>query len=313
MTDVLISLLKGKTEDKASLLKEGFSLDQLFNIEDSLLKDQYNLKKGIRFKDFEYIANSLKRLNIKTLNILSNNYPQRLKSIYEPPFLLYLRGNEEALNQDLVSIVGTRKPTLKGHYGSFQLGLDFGKSSIGVVSGLALGIDASAHEGNIAGMGKTVAVLGNGIDSIYPKGNINLAENIIESGGLIISEFPPGESVKPYNFPKRNRIVAGLSNSLIIVQAPKKSGALITGDIALDNGCDVYVHTTGIGDKKFLGSDTYYREGAFKIDRAYPVIKCLNKDFVIESFNQDDFSECKLLEMELNRDVYKFRGKYFKL
>lgn len=313
MTDVLISLLKGKIMDKISLLKEGYTVEDLCNIEDSFLKSRYNLEKGIRFKDFKEISNTIKKLKIKTLNILDSDYPERLKAIYNPPFLLFLRGNVDAINQELVSIVGTRKPSLKGYYGSFQLGLDFGKSSIGVVSGLALGIDASAHEGNIVGKGKTVAVLGNGIDSIYPKANVKLAAKVLTSGGLIISEYPPGEIAKPYNFPKRNRIIAGLSTNLIIVQAPKKSGSLITGDMALDNGCDVYVHSSGIGDRKFLGSDIYHNDGAKIIDRGYPIIKFLNKDYEIDTFNQDDFSEIQLLEMELNRDIYKYRGKYFYL
>jgi len=190
--------------------------------------------------------------------------------------------------------------------------LDLGREDVGVVSGLATGIDGAAHSGNVESGGKTIAVLGSGIDTIYPKSNRALAGRILENRGAILSEFPPGESPKRFNFPKRNRVIAGLSRNLVIIQAPKKSGALITGDFALNNGGDIFVHSVGVNDVRFLGSDRYYKEGAKKIDSAYPVLKTLNKGINRESFDSSDYKSEDLLKLEMSGEIIKFRGCYFK-
>lgn len=312
MINVLISLLKGSCENKYKLSRMG---DEALDIikDSSKLKELFKLEKGRRFGDYETIIQTIKKRDIGVLTIGDYEYPPGLLELNDPPFLLYYRGDLLALDNSMVSVVGTRKPTLTGHYSSFQLGLDFGKSGMSVVSGLAKGIDSGAHSGNIAGGGKTIAVLGNGIDSIYPKSNFQLASNIVESGGLILSEFPPGEEVRPYNFPKRNRIVAGLSWSTVVVQAPKRSGSLITGEMALDLGRDVYVHSSGVGDSRFIGSDHYSKDGAIVIERGYPVIHSYGLDYSYEDFSPDDYSSSDLLKMEIEGEIIKYRGSYFKL
>lgn len=312
MINVLISLLKGSTENKYKLLKEGERALEI--IEDSIkLKGLFNLEKGNRFGEYRSITQIIEKKKIGLLTIGDLEYPTGLLELNNPPFLLYYIGDIRALDNQLVSVVGTRKPTLTGYYSSFQVGLDLGKAGISVVSGLAKGVDSGSHRGNIAGGGKTIAVLGNGIDSIYPKSNISLGGDIISSGGLILSEFSPGEEIRPYNFPKRNRIVAGLSWSTVVIQAPKKSGSLITGEMALDLGRDVYVHSSGVGDKRFLGSDSYSKDGAIVIDRGYPVIHAYGLDYEIEEFIQEDYSEVDLLRMETSGEVIKYKGCYFKL
>ncbi len=312
MNRVIISLLKGSLESKLLLESQGLNLNQLESLcKTRSLKEEFGLDPGYNFVNrleiFKYIENKA----IEIITVKDDAYPDNLRNIYDPPYLLYLKGDKKALKTQLVSVVGTRKATLRGLHESFKLGLELGRADVGVVSGLAIGIDAAAHLGNIQTNGKSVAVLGSGIDTVYPKENRALAGSIIENSGLIISEFTPGENPKKYNFPKRNRIIAGITRDLVIIQAPKKSGSLITGEYGLQNGSEIYVHTVGIGDSKFLGSDTYYKDGAVKIDSAYKILKKMNKDMEIKNFNQEDFTQGELTKLELSGAIVKYKGGYF--
>lgn len=312
MLNLRISLLKGKTENKLTLLKDCPDEDSLIKICDSpKLKERYRLEKGYNYLRYHEILNSIKKRNIGCISIENKEYPKLLKEIYDPPFLIYFKGDRRLLNSQIVSVVGTRKPSNRGYHCAFKLGLNLGKHGINVVSGLAIGIDGASHRGNILSGGRTVAVLGSAIDTIYPREHKELAAAIISCGGVIISEFPPGSETRKYNFPKRNRIVAGLSQNLVIIQAPKKSGALITGDFALEDGRDVWVHSIGIGDKRFLGSDRYFKEGARRLDSACPLIKFFGKKAKIEEFDKSDYSESDLLKMEIDGVIIKYRGEYF--
>lgn len=312
MNKVLISLLKGTIRDKLSLLREELLTEELVSLcNSSLLKERYNLEKGINFTRFREIKKVIESRNIKTVSINDENYPNYLKEIYDPPFLVYVWGNADALNKDLVSIVGTRKPSVKGYHSAFKIGIDLGRCNVGVVSGLALGIDGASHTGNLYTGGKTVAVLGSGIDEIYPKAHKGLAAEIISNGGAVISEYPPGDSIRKYNFPKRNRIIAGLTRHLIIIQAPKKSGSLITGDFALQNGSEIYVHSAGIADKRFIGSDNYYKQGARKIDSSLPVLKAFGKSCNMHDFDLENYCTGDLVKMELEDKLVKYKGGYF--
>ncbi len=314
MNSIIISLLKGSNSSKIILLKEQLKQDKLLELcETKGLKSRYNLEKGYNFSNLEEISKVLEKADIEWINIDQSAYPEELKKIYDPPFLLYIRGNINALYGDIISVVGTRKPSIRGYHETFRLGLDLGKENIGVVSGLATGIDSASHLGNLTTGGKTIAVLGSGIDTIYPKGNRDLAGQILQRGGAIVSEFPPGEEPKRFNFPKRNRVIAGLSRKLVIVQAPKKSGALITGDFALENGADIYVHSVGVNDKRFLGSDKFYKDGATKIDSALPITKTFGKSYTPMPFDRDDFSSSELIKMELDKKIIKYKGSYFSL
>ncbi|MGL1894320.1 MAG: DNA-processing protein DprA [Spirochaetaceae bacterium] len=314
MNRVLISLLKGTNNSKLALLNKNYNLEELIDVcEDLRQLTKYKLEKGYAFNRFNQIVEIIKKMDIKIVTLADNNYPPRLKNIYDPPFILYLRGDLDALEGDLVSVVGTRKPSLRGFHESFKLGLDLGRKDVAVVSGLALGVDAAVQSGNVATKGRTIAVLGGGVDTIYPSSNKTLAGNILKNRGAIISEFPPGEEPKRFNFPKRNRIIAGLSNSLIIMQAPKKSGALITGDFALQNGTDIYIHSVGIGDSRFTGSDRFYKDGATKIDSAYPILKTFFKAYEIKSFDSEFVHTDRLLKMELDGEIIKYKGCFFNL
>ena len=181
---------------------------------------------------------------IEEISINSNDYPEQLKNIYDPPLKLYVLGNKEILKQKGIAIVGARKATEYGKRVAFQISKELSKKEINIISGLALGIDTYSHFGNLQALnksnsnniGKTIAVLGSGIDEIYPKENTELARKIIRSGGCIVSEYPCGTKPEKMNFPRRNRIISGLSNGILVVEASKTSGALITADFGLEQG-----------------------------------------------------------------------------
>ena len=201
---------------------------------------------------------------IEEINIESEEYPKKLKEIYEPPLKLFVLGNKKLLNQKSVAIVGCRKPTEYGKTVAFKFSKGISENGINIVSGLASGIDTYAHLGAISpnNYGKTIAVLGNGLDEIYPKRNIELAKKIIQSGGCIITEYQIGIRPEKQNFPRRNRIISGLSKGVLIVEAGEKSGALITADFALEQGRDVFAIPGNIFNETSVGTNNLIKQGA---------------------------------------------------
>jgi len=173
-------------------------------------------------------------------------YPPLLREIYDPPPLLYFMGNLPNPEKPLVAVVGTRKPSPRAARQAYDIAKDLGRGGISVVSGLAIGIDAMAHRGNIDGGGSTIAVLGSGADVVYPSSNRTLARRVLETGGALLTEYPPGTGVRKWNFPARNRIISGLSRGVVIAEAPQKSGALITARFALDQGRELWVASAGL-------------------------------------------------------------------
>lgn len=174
-------------------------------------------------------------------------YPELLLEVPQPPFALYCRGCPDILASDCVGVVGTRHPDGEGLKASFCFSADCASGGMTVVSGLAFGIDTAAHKGALSvDGGKTIAVLGCGVDTIYPAANKRLAAEIIRRSGCIVSEYPPEEPAVQWHFPERNRIISGLSRATIVIQAPSKSGALITADFALEQGRDLCVHPAAV-------------------------------------------------------------------
>jgi DNA processing protein len=174
-----------------------------------------------------------------------DRYPPLLREIYDPPALLFYRGVLPDPERPMAAVVGTRRPSAAASAQAYEIGRDFGRAGLSVVSGLALGIDALAHRGNIEGGGATAAVLGCGLDRVYPASNRDLGRRIIESGGVFLSEYSPGTEPFKWNFPARNRIIAGLARGVVVVEAPERSGALITAQFALDMGRDLLVASVG--------------------------------------------------------------------
>jgi len=191
------------------------------------------------FKRAEKDLTNLRKVAARVINWTEPEYPQTLLQIYDPPVMLYVRGNSQILNAPSLSIVGTRKPTLYGSQMAERLGRDLALRGIVIVSGLARGIDAIAHQGALAVGAWAIGVLGTGIDVCYPKENKKLYEKVLENGA-IPSEFPMGTHSSPENFPIRNRIVAGMPLGAIIVEGAQYSGSLITARLAMEFGREVF-------------------------------------------------------------------------
>ncbi len=203
----------------------------------------------------------------------ASDFPAALNAICDPPFLLWGRGNKPPLDRSWAAVVGTRTPSEQGKRASFHLGRDFALMGVVVVSGLARGIDAQAHRGVLEARGRTVAVLGQGIDWVFPASNNSLARRLLENDGTLLSEYPPGTPARAYHFPARNRLVSGLCRSLIVVEAPARSGALITVDFGLDQGRDVLVHRVGLTSPCGEGVRKLAEEGAPVIESGHDVVR----------------------------------------
>jgi len=190
------------------------------------------------------------------------SYPPRLKEIYDPPLVFYVRGNPEVLTQPGVAMVGTRHPTPYGSGMAERLACDLAAQGLVIISGMARGVDTASHRGAISAKGKTVAVLGTGVDVIYPKENSRLSEQIVALGGAIISEFPLGTSAFPQNFPIRNRIISGMSIGVLVVEAAEYSGTRITARCALEQNRDVFAVPGNVTNKNSWGPNTLIKQGA---------------------------------------------------
>lgn len=187
-------------------------------------------------------------------------YPKLLREIYSPPAGIYVRGELPEDEIDTVAIIGARRCTRYGATVAHRIAQDLAKSNIIIVSGMARGIDSEAHKGILDGGGKTIAVLGCGVDICYPEENNALMERILENG-CVLSEFPPGTPPLPKHFPRRNRIIAGLSKIVIVVEAGKKSGTLITADFALDSGREVFVVPGNVTSALSQGTNDLIKQG----------------------------------------------------
>jgi DNA processing protein len=189
-------------------------------------------------------------------------YPQRLKEIYDPPVVLFVRGNAEILAKPGIAVVGTRHPTPYGIGMAERLASDLAAHGLVILSGMARGVDTAAHRGAIAAKGRTAAVFGTGIDVMYPKENTRLAEQILALGGALISEFPMGTFAAPQNFPIRNRIISGMSVGVLVVEAAEYSGTRITARCALEQNRDVYAVPGNVTNKNSWGPNTLIKQGA---------------------------------------------------
>ena len=259
----------------------------------------------VKSKNEKQIENNiiyLQENNIKLITIEDEEYPKNLKQIYDYPISIYVKGNMELLNKKCISIVGCREPSIYGEKAAKYFSYNLAKKDICIVSGLAKGIDSFAHIGALIenkerksneeqknnekekninrsnkkttkSYAKTIAVLGNGLDTIYPKENKELANMIISQGGTIISEYPLGTTPERMNFPARNRIVSGLSTGILVIEAKEKSGTLITVDFALEQGKEVFVVPGNINSINSVGTNRLIKEGAKLVSCYEDIIK----------------------------------------
>lgn len=200
-------------------------------------------------------------------------YPKYLKNIYDPPYVLYYRGKLQS-DEVTIGVVGARRCTEYGKKVAFDLCKELASQGAVIISGMARGIDSFAHEGALVGKGRTYAVLGCGVDVCYPKENRKLMENII-ANGAVISEHPPGTEPKPGFFPLRNRIISGMSKALLVVEAAKRSGSLITADQALEQGKDVYAVPGSIYSTLSQGTHHLIYQGASILTSANQLLEDL--------------------------------------
>jgi DNA processing protein len=198
----------------------------------------------------------------KIITLGDPEYPLRLKEIYDPPVVLFVRGDVEILSRPGIAVVGTRHPTPYGTGMAERLSTDLVVHGLVIISGMARGVDSAAHRGTLAARGKTVAVFGTGIDVMYPKENTRLAEQILALGGALISEFPIGTFAAPQNFPIRNRIISGMSVGVLVVEAAEYSGTRITARCALEQNRDVYAVPGNVTNKGSWGPNTLIKQGA---------------------------------------------------
>jgi len=189
-------------------------------------------------------------------------YPERLREIYDPPAVLWIRGNVELLARPGIAVVGTRQPSPYGAGMAELLSRDLANRRLVILSGMARGVDTAAHKGAIEAGGKTIAVWGTGIDVIYPKENKKLAESIVASGGTIVSEYPLGTFPAPQNFPIRNRILSGMSVGVLVIEAAEYSGTRITARCAMEQNRDVYAVPGNVTNKNAWGPNTLIKQGA---------------------------------------------------
>ncbi|HJJ04297.1 MAG TPA: DNA-processing protein DprA [Clostridiaceae bacterium] len=236
--------------------KELMSNDRIGEkIADIILSKKYRI-------DLEKYISYMNKENINIITIMDKEYPKKLKKIEDCPMYLYTKGNIELLNKKSIAIVGSRNCTSYGKEVAQIMAKQLVSNNIIVVSGLAKGIDTFSHLGAINYYSSTIAVLGCGIDRIYPNENRRLAQNILQKNGLIISEYVMGTKPERLNFPARNRIISGISDGVLVVEATNKSGALITVDFAIEQGKDVFAIPGNINSIFSNGTNQILKEGA---------------------------------------------------
>lgn len=231
-------------------------------------------KKSFREKECEHL---LTQDAIQIISIEDPRYPPLLKEIFDPPVALFVRGILDN-SRPRVAVVGTRKMTVYGKQMTEEIVDTLAQQGVEIVSGLALGIDGAAHKASLNAGGTTIGILGSGIDrkSVYPRAHYELGETIIDNNGALIGEYPPGAIPTTYSFPKRNRIVAGISLATLVIEAPEKSGALITASCSLEYGRDVYAVPHALTSPTGAGPHKLIREGAYLVRNAGDILENLN-------------------------------------
>lgn len=232
-----------------------------------------NGKKLLEEAEEEF--NSLQKREILITTIFDELYPKNLKDISNPPFLLYYKGKFPIPGKPSLAVVGTRKPTLRGKQETGFFVRECCRSLSSIISGMALGIDSVAHRSALAEDQHTTAVMGGGFNHIFPKSNVKLASQILEQGGLILTEYPMDSEPLQFHFPERNRIVSGLSDGVLVIEAPLKSGTLITASYALEQDKDLFVHSASLelGDS---GVSRLHEDGALALRRGADLLSLWN-------------------------------------
>ncbi|MCJ7646196.1 DNA-processing protein DprA [bacterium] len=238
---------------------------------------EYTARQIVKFRDeldiqIEKEISKIEKQKVSIVTFSDDNYPSNLKSIFDPPIVLYVKGKLLPEDRIAIAMVGTRRPTAYGKMVAEKLSKELAEREVSVVSGLARGIDTSAHKGALSCGGRTIAVLGCGIDICYPRENRAIFDEIVKSGA-VVSEFPMGTPPERINFPLRNRIISGLSLGAVIVEAGSRSGALITADCALEQGREVFAVPGNIFNLGTKGTHSLIKQGAKLVERCEDIIE----------------------------------------
>ena len=237
--------------------------------------DKRAIASSAKDEKLDYIIHKIDEYKMDVTTFLDKDFPSILNHIYNPPAILFMRGNRALLDKRLnrIAIVGARRCSLYGRNVARMLGKELGKYSTIIVSGGARGIDTHGHEGLLASLGYGIVVMGCGLDIVYPRENTKLFDRILQNNGLLVSEYPPGTPPSAKHFPARNRIISGLSRGVIVVEAKASSGSLITADMAVSEGRDVFVVPCNLLDHTADGNKFLMRNGAFVLTGYEDIVK----------------------------------------
>lgn len=278
----------------------------------SSLFKKYGSWKGVFTKEWEAGADlldpekswdKLVHAGIKLMLLGAAEYPAALAEIPHPPFGIYVRGEIPVL-ENAIAIVGTRRATPEGKHIAEEFAEALARKGCTIISGLAFGIDAAAHAGALRARGRTLAVLPGGLDAIYPRTHGKLAEKIIKEGGAIISEYPPGEVPYQSRFLERNRMVSGLSRGTVVIEAPKRSGAIATARFAFEQNRDLFVVPGSIAHPNFKGSHALIRQGAELVSDPAQILRAYNmEESASASFDEKNFSSEEILILQALQSI----------
>ena len=237
--------------------------------------DKRAIASSAKDEKLDYIIHKIDEYKMDVTTFLDKDFPSILNHIYNPPAILFMRGNRALLDKRLnrIALVGARRCSLYGRNVARMLGKELGKYSTIIVSGGARGIDTHGHEGLLASLGYGIVVMGCGLDIVYPRENTKLFDRILQNNGLLLSEYPPGTPPSAKHFPARNRIISGLSRGVIVVEAKASSGSLITADMAVSEGRDVFVVPCNLLDHTADGNKFLMRNGAFVLTGYEDIVK----------------------------------------
>lgn len=288
------------------LIEKVFAIIEMVNSYEEFLNSKAEMIKILGINKYnkviennEFIEKNVIEMNKKGVKYIIYNeakYPQQLREIFDPPFILFYVGDILLLNEFSLGIVGSRKPTAYGIYAANHFAKELVKKGVVVVSGMAKGIDSESHIATLESKGKTIAVLGGPLDDVYPKNNIKLYNNIIEQKGVVISEFPLGETTLPFQFVQRNRIISGLSRGVLVIEAGEKSGTLTTVDFGLDQGRNIYALPGNINSLNSKGTNRLLKEGAKLVTEIqdiledYPFVQFSDKSEIKKRLSKEELA-----------------------
>lgn len=271
---IWLSILDFKPIEKLQLIQIIGTPEKIFKLTEKQLREYTNSEEIIKKimssekrQKVEEILNKMERENIRIITLMDKTYPKNLQRIYDKPILLYAKGNTNLLKSlKKISIIGSRNCSEYGKIVTQKFSYMLAKKDYTIVSGMAKGIDSYAHKGALTAQGNTIAILGSGVNYIYPEENKRLYNKILEQNGLILSEYGIDTKPIPEYFPARNRLISGISDKILITEASKKSGTMITANFAIEQGKTVYAVPGNITSTRSEGTNELIKDGAILVN-----------------------------------------------